>query len=94
MMSASEIPRLIISVGILLLFGAAYILHPDNALLVGSLISMASTASSYWLGSSKGSTDKDASTGKALDLAKANTPEQKPDVMLKPGETARAEGEN
>lgn len=57
-MSSKDYPRLIISAAILMLFGWAYARHPDNALLVGALIAMATQAVQYWLGSSKGSADK------------------------------------
>lgn len=53
-----ELPRIIISGGILLLFAFAFARNPSSQLLIGAIISMATSASNYWLGTSKGSTDK------------------------------------
>lgn len=51
MNSVKDWLRAVISLAILSLFATAYILHPDNALLVGALISMATLAAQFWLGS-------------------------------------------
>lgn len=59
-MTEKDYPRLVISAFVIGLFGFAYFKHPDNALLVGALIAMATQATGYWLGSSKGSSDKSA----------------------------------
>jgi inner membrane protein involved in colicin E2 resistance len=66
-----------VSVLILVLFGTAYLQHPDNALLVGALISMATLAAQYWLGSTAGAAKTTDNTGKALDAIRAaqNTPQ-------------------
>lgn len=53
-----ELPRILISGGILLLFAYAFARNPSSQLLIGAIISMATSASNYWLGTSKGSTDK------------------------------------
>jgi ABC-type uncharacterized transport system permease subunit len=65
-----ELPRLVISLGLLLLFAFAYVRNPSDQLLIGALINMAGTAMQYWLGSSKGASDSNARADKALDLAK------------------------
>lgn len=53
-----EMPRLVISCVILVMFGAACWRNPDNQLLLGALIVMATGAKDYWFGTSKGSSDK------------------------------------
>ena len=58
MIQKDETTRFALTVGILLLFGYAYVRNPSEQLLIGALISMASGAVNYWLGSSKGSADK------------------------------------
>lgn len=57
-LSHKDAPRFMLTVGILLLFGYAYVRNPSEQLLIGALISMASMAAQFWLGSSKGSSDK------------------------------------
>ena len=59
-MKDKDYPRLAISAFVLLLFGILVLEHPNSALLVGALIAMATQAVQYWLGSSKGSSDKSA----------------------------------
>jgi len=51
-------PRLIISAIILLLFGYAFFRNPNDQLLIGALIVMATSAKDFWFGTSKGSSDK------------------------------------
>jgi len=58
MIHKDETARFALSVGILVLFAYAYVRNPSEQLLIGALISMASGAVNYWLGSSKGSADK------------------------------------
>lgn len=69
-MKAEEIPRLAITALVLLLFGFAYVRNPSDQLLLGSLISMASLAVQYWIGSSKGTSDANARADKAQEIAK------------------------
>ena len=57
-LSEKDAPRFLLSVGILLLFGYAYVRNPSEQLLIGALIAMATAATQFWLGSSKGSSDK------------------------------------
>ena len=57
-MSAKDIPRAVISLALIGLFAFAYVENPSDDLLVGALIAMAGTAVNWWLGSSKGSSDK------------------------------------
>lgn len=71
-MSITEGIRAGISLVILGLFGFAYALHPDNALLVGALISMATLAAQFWLGSTASQhreADTNAETVKAFNSA-------------------------
>lgn len=69
-MKPDELPRFGLSAGILAVFAYAFIRNPHDDLLVGALIAMATTAVSYWLGSSKGSSDKADQIG---DMHKAAT---------------------
>lgn len=55
---AKEWPRLVISGLILIPFGLVLWAHPDNGILIGALVAMTTTVKDYWLGSSKGSSDK------------------------------------
>lgn len=59
-MKPKDWTRLVISLAVIALFAAAYLRHPDNALLIGALISTFTTAVNWWLGSSQGSSDKTA----------------------------------
>lgn len=63
-MTDKDIPRLILAVGILLLFGYAYVRNPADELLIGAVIALATTAVNYFLGSSKGSSDKSTQLAK------------------------------
>lgn len=53
-----ELPRLVVSAIMLLMFGYVLYKNPQNGLILGALIAMVTTVKDYWLGSSKGSTDK------------------------------------
>lgn len=57
-MKINEIPRAVITAVVLLLFGYAYAQNPSDEMMKGALIAAFSLAVSYWLGSSKGSSDK------------------------------------
>lgn len=59
-MSRKDIPRAAIAIALIGLFGYAYLDNPNDQLLVGALITMTGTAVNWWLGSSKGSSDKSA----------------------------------
>lgn len=89
---SKEAPRLAVSAAIIVYFGWAVIVH-WSAGIEQTVTNLAMMVVGYWLGSSKGSADNNVTVGKALDLAAANTPTPpEPDIMLKPGETAQAEG--
>lgn len=64
-----ELPRLAISLGILLLFAFAYVRNPSDQLLLGALINLAGMAAQYWIGSSKGAADGNARADKAIEIA-------------------------
>jgi len=83
-------PRFIIAYTIIILFAGAYIAKPTDT-MTGAIIAAFAGAWGYYLGSSSGSARANDNTGKALDLA-ASSPSAppKPDIMLKPGETAQA----
>ncbi len=57
-MTNKEGPRLIVTAAVFVLF--AYILYHnhDNEMLIGAMIGAMTAAVGYWLGSSKGSSDK------------------------------------
>lgn len=57
-LSHRDTPRLILAAGILVLFAYAYVRNPSDELLIGAVIALATTAVNYFLGSSKGSSDK------------------------------------
>jgi len=84
-------PKFIIAYTIILGFAAAYIWNPSET-MNGALIAAFAGAWGYYLGSSNSSNQIRDQVGKALDIAAAAQPEgAKPDVTLKPGETARAQ---
>lgn len=56
-------PRGVVSAVVLLIFGYAYLNNPDDEMMKGALIAAFSSAVAYWLGSSKGSSDKTALLG-------------------------------
>jgi hypothetical protein len=86
-------PKLLIALTIIGLFAYAYVQRPNDEVLQGALIAAFSGAWGYFLGSSSGASANRDQVGKALDIAAANQPTIAPDVILKPGETAKAEGE-
>ena len=93
-MTGREMIRAGISVLILALFGTAYLLHPDNALLVGALISMATLAAQFWLGSTAtehGSADNANETVKAFNAALNASPQR--DDTIREGDTIKVERE-
>lgn len=57
-MNRKDIPRAAIAIVLIALFGYAYLQNPSDQLLVGALITMTGTSVNWWLGSSKGSSDK------------------------------------
>lgn len=57
-MNPRDIPRLGIAAISLILLAVAFMLNPHSELLIGAIISLATTGTSFWLGSSKGSSDK------------------------------------
>lgn len=83
-------PKFVIAYTIIVGFAVAYIHNPSDT-MNGALIAAFAGAWGFYLGSSNSSNTIREQVGKALDLAKANTPPTPPDVMLKPGETAQAE---
>lgn len=83
-------PRFIIAYSIIAGFFVAYVFNPSET-MNGALIAAFAGAWGYFLGSSNSSNVVREQVGKALDIAAANVPEHKPDVVLKPGETAQAE---
>lgn len=84
-------PRFLISLIVLGIFGWAFGENVGDDTMKGAIIGALNVVAGYWLGSSNSSNAVREQVGKALDLAAANAPESKPDVMLKPGETAQAE---
>lgn len=84
-------PKFIIAYTIIGGFFTAYIFNPSET-MNGALIAAFAGAWGYYLGSSNSSNVVREQVGKALDIAAASQPEAaKPDVTLKPGETAQAE---
>jgi hypothetical protein len=84
-------PRFVIAYTIILGFMAAYIYNPSET-MNGALIAAFAGAWGYFLGSSNSSNAVRDQVGKALDIAAAAQPEKaRPDVTLKPGETAQAQ---
>jgi hypothetical protein len=82
-------PRFLIAYTIILGFAVAYIYNPSDT-MNGALIAAFAGAWGYYLGSSSSAGLARDQVGKAIDLAKANTPNAAPDVMLDPGQTAQA----
>lgn len=83
-------PRFVIAYTIIVGFAAAYVHNPDDT-MKGALIAAFAGAWGYFLGSSSSSGVIRDQVGKALDLAVANAPPPPADIVLKPGETAKAE---
>ena len=92
-MTSYRDPKLLIALTIIGLFAYAYVQRPEDQVLLGALIGGFNIAIGYYLGSSSSSSTNREQIGKALDIAAANQPTSPPDVILKPGETAKAEGE-
>lgn len=57
-MTDKDLPRLVVTVGLFVLFGYVLWHNTDNEMLIGAMIGALTTATSFWLGSSKGSSDK------------------------------------
>lgn len=90
-MSELKDPKFIIAYSIIIGFAVAYCNHPDDT-MKGALIAAFAGAWGFYLGSAKGASEIREQVGKALDLAAAAQPSPaRPDVVLKPGETAQAE---
>jgi len=84
-------PRFFVSLIIMGIFGWAFASNVGDDTMKGAIIGALNVVAGYWLGSSRGAQSQTENVGKALDLANTNAPPASPDVMLKPGETARAE---
>jgi hypothetical protein len=56
--TSKELPRAVITTVVMGLFAFAYAYNPSDEMMKGALIAAFSLAVSYWLGSSKGSSDK------------------------------------
>lgn len=83
-------PRFVVAYTIILGFAVAYIHNPSDT-MNGALIAAFAGSWGYYLGSSSGASNTREQVGKALDLATSLSPSTaKPDVILKPGETAQA----
>lgn len=85
-------PRFVISLVVIAIFAWSFGENVGDDTMKGAIIGALNIAVGYWLGSSRGAQSANESVGKALDLAAANSPPTPPDVTLKPGETAQAEG--
>ena len=89
-MSPRDWPRAIISGAVFGLFAFAYFENAEDEMMKGALIAAFSLAISYWLGSSKGSTDK------SIELAR-HAPEAWPTVPApsskKPAPTSNQAGD-
>lgn len=83
-------PRFVIAYSIVLGFAAAYVYNPSET-MNGALIAAFAGAWGFYLGSSSGAAVAREQVTKALDLGVAAAPTTKPDVVLRPGETAQAE---
>lgn len=57
-MKTKDIPRAVVTAAVIALFAFAYIANPEDDMITGALIAAFSLSISYWLGSSKGSSDK------------------------------------
>lgn len=86
-------PRFIVSLIVMAIFAWAFGANPADDTMKGALIAGFAGAWGYWLGSSRGAQSQSENVSKALDLANTNSPPAAPDVILKPGETAKAEGD-
>ena len=86
-------PRFAVSLIIMGIFAWAFAENVGDDTMKGAIIGALNIAVGFWLGSSRGAQSQTENVGKALDLANTNGPQPTPDVVLKPGETAKAEGE-
>lgn len=85
-------PRFVIAYTIIIGFAVAYIWNPSDT-MNGALIAAFAGAWGYYLGSSSVTGQQRDLASKAVDLAAAVLPSPPtPDVVLKPGETAQAQG--
>jgi hypothetical protein len=84
-------PRFLVSLIVMGIFGWAFASNVSDDTMKGAIIGALNIAVGFWLGSSRGAQSQTENIGKALDLATTNAPPAIPDVMLKPGETAKAE---
>ena len=85
-------PKFVIAYSIVLGFAAAYVYNPSET-MNGALIAAFAGAWGFYLGSSNSSNEVRGQVGQALDLAQKvapDKPDPKPDVTLRPGETAQA----
>lgn len=57
-MTDKDKPRLCITAALIALFAYAYVQNPSDDIMKGALIAAFAAAYGYWLGSSKGSSDK------------------------------------
>ncbi len=90
-MKAFADPKFVIAYTIIAGFAAAYVSNPSET-MNGALIAAFAGAWGYYLGSSNSSNEIRSQVGKALAIAEAAQPTPpRPDVLLKPGETAQAE---
>lgn len=89
--------KLMIAISVIGLFAWAYAENVDDDTMKGALIAGFAGAWGFYLGSSNNAQMGRASHDRALDLARdavaalPTPPHPKPDVTLKPGETAQAE---
>lgn len=88
-MSDYRDPKFLIAYTIIAGFFIAYIFNPSET-MNGALIAAFAGAWGYYLGSSNSSNMVREQVGKALDIAAAAQPTAAPDVILQPGETAKA----
>lgn len=69
MTAHKDTPRLVVTAGVFVLFGWVLWHNSDNQMLIGAMIGSLGTAVTYWLGSSKGSSDKTDQIGDLNDQA-------------------------
>lgn len=62
-------PRFVISLLVLCIFGWAYGENVSDETMKGAVISALNIAIGFWLGSSRGTTESNERTNKALDIA-------------------------
>jgi hypothetical protein len=64
-MTDKDAPRLYVTAGLFVLFGYVLYHNVDNDMLIGAIIGSFGTAVAFWLGSSKGSSDKSSQIERA-----------------------------